>query len=139
MISVIPKVVGARAVYQALGLFENKMGDAMSAAIFAEGFAIMAVSVPRVPVQFGRLKGSNYVAPPTEGRGGPTVELGYGVDYAVPVHELHKTKSKFLQNPMNEAQAGYEKRLGDRAWGYYKRGVGARAIPRTAPPRPKGK
>lgn len=61
---------------------------------------IMADAVERVPVDTGRLRQSGYIAPPTSVMG--AVEMGFGTDYAIPVHERtevsHTTgEAKFLE------------------------------------------
>lgn len=68
----------------------------------ALGEEIMADSVRRTPVDTGRLRSTAYVAPPRLA-GDWTVELGYGTNYAVAVHERteasHSTgEAKFLEN-----------------------------------------
>jgi hypothetical protein len=60
---------------------------AMAGAIYKLGVAIMSNALPRVPVEFGQLRASHYVAPP-QGQGAKAnVELGFGTVYAVPQHE----------------------------------------------------
>lgn len=149
------EVEGTREIFGKLELFIPGMRDALSAALYQEGLAVDAESVKQVPVDTGRLRGTHYVAPPTEGAASPVCEIGYGTDYAVPVHENMKArhgpaytdpkghargagqKAKYLSDPLNDARRGYNRRLGARAWGNWKRGIGVRAIPRTAPTRPK--
>lgn len=63
---------------------------------------IMADAVRRVPVATGLLRSSGYIAPPSRLSRGDQVELGFGADYAVPVHERtevrHATgEAKFLE------------------------------------------
>jgi hypothetical protein len=114
---------------------------AFAAALYQEGLALHAASVPQVPVEYGRLRASGYVSPPT-GVDNPEVEVGYGTDYAVYVHERtelrHKVgKAKFLSDPMNERQNGYAERLAKRTQQNFERGVGMDAIPKTAPSEPE--
>ncbi len=116
--------------------------DALAAALYQEGFSIMAESQKKVPVDTGRLRASGYVAPPQEGDGAPTVELGYGTDYGIFVHERTEARhsvgeAKFLEKAVNEAMAGYNRRLLARTQQNIERGVGVRAVRKLYPDRPK--
>lgn len=68
--------------------------------IFAFGEAILADATERCPVDTGRLRTSGYCAPPRRA-GRNRIEVGFGTDYAVPVHERtdvshDKGEPKFL-------------------------------------------
>lgn len=117
----------------------KKAGDqylaAFYAALYQEALSIMAVSVRRVPVDTGRLRSSHYVAPPTD-RG--ECELGYGTDYALPVHDRvevhHNTGGPlYLRSALDEAKTGFQDRMARRTESNYRAGIGVQAIPATAP------
>lgn len=123
-----------------LGATEEEIRKALAAALYQEGFALIADSIREVPVDFGRLRGSHYVAPPA-GETNPEVEVGYGTDYAAYVHERTELnhpvgKAKFLEDPMKRRQAGYSRRVADRTKTNWERGVGVSAIGATVPTEP---
>ena len=89
---------------------------ALGAALYREGQRIMAISARLVPVKTTRLRSSAYTAPPKTSGGNVSVEIGYGTDYAVPVHERTYARhtvgqAKYLEKPVQEARAGYTQRL----------------------------
>ena len=116
------------------------------AALLAEGYDIMAKSIPLVPVEFSVLRNSRYVA--IEGGAvaarqsdQPAVQLGYGTDYAVPVHEKHEVshrvgQSNYLRQPFDEAMSGLRKRVAVRTAAFAKLDIGPAALPREAPSKP---
>jgi hypothetical protein len=100
---------------------------ALGAAMHAEGLRLMNKSVKLAPVDTGRMRATQFVAPP-ENRNRPKVRLGYGTDYAIYVHEIqglhHPTgQANFLRQPMEQAMAGYADRLAKRTWLYMQRGT----------------
>ncbi len=93
--------------------------DAGAAALYEEGLAVDANMVSKIPVDTGRLRSTHYTSPPTSDGNGVFVEVGVGTDYAVAVHEkteaVHQTgQAKFLEAALNEQEAGFVKRLGER-------------------------
>ena len=67
-----------------------------------------------VPVDTGALKNTGIVLPPKTVGTVVVSEGGFGgaaVDYAVIVHETHKTRSKFYERPLMEALNGMDTRL----------------------------
>ena len=117
------------------------------AALLAEGYDIMAKSIPLVPVEFSVLRNARYVAI----QGGATaalrlgtaiVEIGFGTDYAVPVHEKDEVshtvgQSQYLRQPFDAATPGLMRRMKKRTVLFHKLGVGAQALPRLQPSKPK--
>ena len=88
----------------------------VKAALYLEGEDIMAVSVRRTPVDTGDLKATGHVKLPQEKGGTVTVELAYGTDYAIYVHEIlsatHPTgQAKYLESAVKEAASGFGGRL----------------------------
>jgi hypothetical protein len=134
------KVTGAPEVMKRLREAQESIPDALAAALYTEGFATDAEMVRRIPVDTGRLRASHYVAPPTGSRN-PVVQVGVGTKYAIPVHERTEVhhevgQAKYLESVLNERRSGYARRLADWAWDYFKRGIGVKSIPATAPSRP---
>ncbi len=72
-----------------LAALVRDLGDAIPAALYQEAHDIMRESKRQVPVDTGRLRATGYVTPPQKDeRGEDYVELGYGTDYALYVHEI---------------------------------------------------
>lgn len=118
------KVAGIDAVLQSLKGAATDWQKAMAGAIYQEGLALIADSIPQVPVQTSRLKNSNYVQKP-DSIENPVVRVGYNTDYAYWVHErtelYHRVgKAKFLEDPMNARKVGYVDRLIARAQKLFK-------------------
>lgn len=96
----------------------DRYRGAMAAAVYQEACVIGRESILQVPVDTGRLRASFYVAPPAA-LVNPVVRMGYGVDYALPVHEMtdvpHKVgKAKFLEDPINDAKGEWLDRVAKR-------------------------
>ncbi|KPJ59102.1 MAG: hypothetical protein AMJ46_12615 [Latescibacteria bacterium DG_63] len=132
-------VLGLAKVLKALEKEGSAYGDALSAALYQEGLAIDAEAVKRVPVATGRLRSTHYVAPPTDDG---VCEVGFGTDYALPVHDkvevYHEVGGPlYLKSAVDEAQRGYVDRIAKRTSANHRAGVGMRAIPKTAPTKPK--
>ena len=89
--------------WQRIRALEKTAPEAVIIGLMALGERIMSDAVKRVPVDTGRLRSSGYVAPPARTGVRNAVEIGFGTDYAIPVHErtelTHTTgEAKFLQN-----------------------------------------
>ena len=90
---------------------------AFGKAVRSGGIAIMENSIKRVPVDTGRLRGSHYATEP-QSPTDPTVEIGYGTNYAVPVHERTEVphafgEAKFLEKAVNDVSPRLLKIIGD--------------------------
>lgn len=101
---------------------------------------IMLDAVERVPVDTGRLRQAGYVAPPSSVTG--TVEMGFGTDYAIPVHERtevrHTTgEAKFLEKAIIAKGQGQLHIVAKAAQGYL--GIGGKAQPSKFPTKPREK
>ena len=73
------------------------------AGLYLEGNNIMGTSIKNTPVDTGNLRASAHVTLPRTERGVTTVDLAYGTDYAIYVHERtglnHPVgKAKFLED-----------------------------------------
>lgn len=81
------RLEGAEQVRASVRALAKRYPKAMAGAIYKLAIAIFSDALPRVPVEFGVLRASGYVAPP-QGEGlEADVELGFGTEYAVPQHE----------------------------------------------------
>lgn len=136
------RVSGSRKILRELEAAGPKMRDALAASIMVEGYEVWREGARRTPVEGGDLKRSWYVAPPT-GRSVEdiSVELGVGKKYAIYVHEnlmaFHEVGGpQFISSVVNERRRGYVRRVGDRAWDYFRRKLGISAIPKEAPSKP---
>ncbi len=117
------------------------MIDALAASLYGEGLALLSESLREVPVATGRLRNTGYVNPPRTGGRGLVVEVGYGTDYAVPVHEKTEVnhpvgKAKFLADPLNTRLNGFERRVGARAKRFFDRRIGVESVIARAPKSP---
>lgn len=81
------QITGDREIRQRIKELGKRYPKAMAAAVYKLGVAIMSNALPRVPVEYGVLRASGYVAPPTGEGVDADVELGFGTVYAVPQHE----------------------------------------------------
>lgn len=134
------KVIGIKAAIKALKEVAKEAEEATNAAIYEEGLDIAKESVKIVPVDTGRLRSTHYVAPPDHDG---VVEVGYGTDYALAVHErvevFHEVgQPLFLKTIVDRAQRGYVDRIATRAEKNMRNGVGIKSVPRTSPTKPKG-
>lgn len=106
---------------------------ALVAALYQEGLDLDAKSVRLCPVDTGRLRSTHFVSPPVN-KNRPRVEVGYGTNYALYVHEDHKP---FLRTAAEEAQTGYEARLAKRTWDNFNRKITSPVLSASTPKAPK--
>ena len=104
-------------------------GGPLGAALFQEGETIMGKAKKDTPVDTGRLRSTGHVKRPEESGKKVSVELAFGTDYAVFVHEIdganHPTgRSKFLEANVLAAEAGFGGRVADRMEKHLQRGLG---------------
>lgn len=135
-------VRGFDSIRRALERFAREAPEALAAAVYQEGLAIEANATKRTPVDTGRLRATHYVTPPVRQGDRLVVEVGYGTEYAVYVHEVtdaaHGTgEAKFLEKAMNERASGYLERLARRAKKNVLEGKGMVALSATVPQRPQ--
>lgn len=102
-----------------IGMVLKQLPIAAARALREEAEIEMAESKERVPVRFGILRASGYVAPPKFDRGRVSVELGYGTSYAVQVHEdldaFHRVgEAKYLESVLMESAPYMAVRVGRR-------------------------
>lgn len=77
--------------------------------LYTGGEAIMAVSKRRTPVDTGRLRASAWVSLPERHGNRVRVNLNYGTEYAIFVHEILSARhnvgqAKFLASAVNDTQ-----------------------------------
>lgn len=109
-------LTGIDAIDRALRAAGDRAREAAAGALYREAAAIIAEAQELAPVDFGVLKSSDsaFVNPPDVDGDEISVELGFGgaaAAYALVQHETHKTKSKYLERPFQEAQSGMASRL----------------------------
>ncbi len=104
-------------------------GKPLAAALFQEGEEIMAKAVKDTPVDTGRLRSTGHVKPPEMSGKKVSVELAFGTDYAIFVHEIEGSnhpsgRSKFLEANVLAAEGGFGRRVADRMEKHLRRGPG---------------
>lgn len=109
-------LTGLGQLRRALNQAGDLAGDALEAALVEEANETMADSKQQTPVDTGRLRATGTVFPVERSGGNVSIEMGYGTDYAVPVHEKmgvhHPTgNAKFLERPLLERAAQMPVRL----------------------------
>jgi hypothetical protein len=83
------KLEGAAEAVNNLAALVRDLDSATPVALYQEAQDIMRESKRQVPVDTGRLRATGYVTPPQKDeQGRDYVELGYGTDYALYVHEI---------------------------------------------------
>ncbi len=130
---------GQGQIADALDDFRVRYPEALGAALYEEASLIFVESQEEVPVDTGRLLNSGGVSPPI-GKTNPRVEIFYGTDYALPVHERDTPhvigKSKFLEDPFRRAVPGMLDRLAERTMDHVINGTGITPLA-IRPPAPK--
>ncbi len=124
-----------------LAKFALTAPKALGAALYQEGLALDANMVPRIPVDYGRLRATHYVTPPEKSGESMTVEVGVGTEYAIPVHENtsahHVTgEAKFLEKAFHARMGGFAERLAKRTWSNIKAGVSMVPLDGSTPTAP---
>lgn len=142
--SKVKTITGLDRITKRLGVEASKSGDyidALSAAVYQEGFEIIGVAVKRIPVDTGRARATHYVSPPDDSG---VVMIGFGTDYALALHDnveaFHDVGGPlYLKSVVDEAKRGYVRRMAARTASNHSRGIGVRSIPRIAPIAPEDK
>jgi hypothetical protein len=89
-----------------------EIDDAVITAINQAAQDVHNESQRRVPVDTGNLKGSARVDPATKREAVATVSYGgTAAAYALPVHEMHASKSKYLEAPARELAPQFLNRI----------------------------
>ena len=138
-------IEGAQGIIKAFRVLSRRYRAAFGSALYMQAQVIMAQSKRLVPVDTGRLRATGYVGPP-ESRGlfKMVVQLGYGTEYALPVHENEDARhtpgltAKFLEKPANDAAPKAARRIAiwTKQFMTTNRGFGAATFP--ASPQDKG-
>lgn len=115
---------------------------ALAAALYQEGLAVDAEAVKRTPVDTGRLRATHYVSPPIVSGDKVRVEIGFGTDYAVYVHERTDARhssgeAKFLENALAARASGMAERIGKRVARNVANGIGIDALSGDVPTSPQ--
>jgi len=106
---------GVEELQRNLNRLAKEYPEAAEQALHEEAEIIMADAKERCPVDTGRLRATGYVQPPSDGE----VEIGFGTDYGIYVHERTELnhpsgEAKFLENAINARMDGYLERLAKR-------------------------
>lgn len=133
-------VKGLDKILKNIKMKKRSYREATAAALFSEGIKIDELAVKMVPVDTGRLRSTHYVAPP-KNLWRPEVEVGFGTDYALPVHEktemqLKSGFPKFLEEAMKINSSGYKSRLANKIKMFEKAGVKFGSMRGVSPEKP---
>jgi hypothetical protein len=107
------KVEGTQAMRAQLRQLSQDYPRETNLAIFREGYGVFVKSQELVPVDTGNLRGTALVNAVTDQGGVGKFEIIYPANYALVVHEIHDTHSKFLETPLFAATQGMAKRMRD--------------------------
>lgn len=135
------KIKGLQALAKAYNKAITDAVEATKAAVYQEALDIDRAAVNLVPVDDGFLKGSHYVTRPDSNG---EVQVGFGTDYAVPVHDrtevYHKIgQANYLKEPLDKATAGWAGRVAKRARNNLSGNVRIGRVGGTAPQRPNSR
>ena len=137
-------VKGLAGIRRGIGRVSQQYKAAVGGALYLQGSRIMAESVKQVPVDTGRLRASQFVSSPKDGPQGLTVQLGYGTDYAVPVHERKDLEHvvgnyKFLRIPFDDSKSNAARNIASDTARLFSEGKGFGNISHPFPTKPKSK
>jgi hypothetical protein len=93
----------------------NRQGrEAVSKALNDVGNEVYSESQRRTPVDTGNLKASGRIAPSNaDGLAAVITYGGTAADYALVVHETHKTQSKFLESALRDNERRLREEVAD--------------------------
>ncbi len=134
-------VTGFQAVLKKLDRLATAHKEAVAAAVYQKGLQIITKAKKRVPVDVGVLKSSGYAAPPKSIEN-PVVDVGFGTNYAIAVHErvevFHPVGGPlYLKSVVDEARSGWARDVADKAKRNLARGIGVKGVPASEPKAPK--
>lgn len=100
-------VEGLDKVMSAIQKRMKEYPEAAKVALYRAGIRIHGPAVKRAPREFGVLRASAYVSSPYSDGGNPTVEMGFGTQYAATQHEGHFNhpgggERRYLANAVSE-------------------------------------
>ena len=133
------EIEGLQDLSDELSKYKKRGVQAMAAGLYGLGLDIMRDSILDTPKDTGYLRASSYVTQPSTVVD-PEVELGYGAEYAVYVHENITARhdeghAKFLETAIQKHVKGGLATVRRRAMNVIDRGGGL--PPSTVPTRPK--
>jgi hypothetical protein len=141
------EVKGLDKIKAAIKNNEQWIAESLGRALFDEAWAIMRKSQRLVPVDKNFLRNSKVVLPPQFIGKKIQVAMGYGMNYAIYVHERvysvaggssrsggivigtfvkHEppTQAKYLEVPLEKAREGYVDRINQRTYNIWRRKTG---------------
>jgi hypothetical protein len=112
-------VTGLQKILRNLDKAQDDVKHAVAAGVYQMGFSILGKAQKLTPVDVGRLRASAYASPP-KSIDKPEVEIGFGTDYALAVHErvevFHEVgQPLFLKRAVDEARPRYTRSLATKA------------------------
>lgn len=120
------------------------MPEAFAAGLYQEGYALDALANSNgfVPVDTGRMRATHYVSPPIRAGKKLRVEVGYGTDYAIYVHERREAKhtvgrAGWLLLALAQRAGGFYGRLAARTRQNFEQGLSVDALEGGAPSSPR--
>lgn len=136
------KVAGIKETQARIKALTAEYPRAVATALYQEALELYADSILQVPVDTGHLRRSAYAAPPNLKDAQPAARVGYGVSYALPVHDRVEVKhevgkARFLSDPANARRANYLERLADRVERNVKLKIQIGMVARIAPRKPR--
>lgn len=135
------EIEGIDQVIAAVKHLGERYKEALAASLYQEAAVAMAESLKECPVDSGRLRQSHYVAP-ADDLDDPYVQVGYGAQYGLAVHERgdlkHSapTKDHFLSDPLARSTEGYSARVAKRTQQNLNNGIDRQAAGGLYPKRP---
>lgn len=109
-------VEGLDKVMSAIQKRMKEYPEAAKVALYRAGIRIHGPAVKRAPREFGVLRASAYVSSPYSDGGNPTVEMGFGTEYAAKQHEGNYEhvdgERHYLANAVSEQLGSMLQRMG---------------------------
>lgn len=109
-------IEGVADVMAALQKKMKEYPEAAKVALYRGGIRIHGPAVKRAPREFGVLRSSAYVSSPYSDGGNPTVEMGFGTQYAAAQHEGNYQhidgERHYLANAVSEQLGTMLQRMG---------------------------
>ena len=114
------ELFGDAALIAQLTAVGKTISSRIEQAVWDEAGVIQRESTKETPVQYGILRGSQYIEDPKTTADGTTVRIVNSCEYAIPVHERtdvsHRspTKAKFLEDPAKRRAPTFVANVGKR-------------------------
>ena len=135
------KVTGLEATIRNVARTKTAKHRATAAAIYLKAEEVREDAWRRTPRDIGSLRDSSYTKPPDMRFSKLEAEVGYGMEYAIYVHERTELQhpvgeAKFLENAVKAKTKGYKKDLARMIDALSKRFASPETVGVSAPKRP---